>query len=81
MPPNPVPGAVKRSIVLDVLKKHNVFVAAKSNEFTLNKGDIVEVYRFPDPLHRRMIHRLSRKFDIPIHHFYHQELIDQTLLS
>jgi len=67
------PGSVKKDVALEVLVAHGVSVVHKGNKVILSKGNVIEVQLFPARLHRRMLHRLARRFDIPIYHFYHPE--------
>jgi hypothetical protein len=69
------PGSIPRPTVIDVLIKNDVSVAVKGSDFVLSKGDILEVHKLPDPLHRRMIGRLANRFGIPVHKFYHPDTV------
>ena len=70
-------GAVARSIVIRALQHNGVSVVQLNDFFTLIKGDMVEVVPLADPVHKRMLQNLQRKFGIPIEHFYHPELLTQ----
>lgn len=71
-------ASVKLTVVLTVLAAHGVEISidagSPAKSTVLIKGEIVEAYTFPAAVHRRMLHRLVRRFDIPIHHFYRPEL-------
>jgi hypothetical protein len=76
---NGASGEVKLRIVLAVLEAHNVDVSkAVEGGWRLAKDDLLEICFFPDPVHRRTLHWLSRKYGIPIHHFYRPELMKDS---
>lgn len=64
-------GAVTRHDVLSVLCKAGVRIVHEGDEFTLSNDSVLESQRLPANIPRRMVHRLARLFDIPIHSFYH----------
>lgn len=67
-------GIVDRSVVIDVLRRHGVAVYDQepgSAKVVLKKGDLMETHEFDESVDRRTLHYLKRKFDIPIHHFFH----------
>lgn len=67
-------GIVSRAVVIDVLRRHGVAVYDQdpgSSKVVLKKGDLMEAHEFPQSVNRRKLHYLKRKFDIPIHHFFH----------
>lgn len=69
-----IDGVVGLSEVVEVLRRHGVAVYPQepgSSELVLKKGDLMEVHEFPPSVNRRILHYLKRKFDIPIHHFFH----------
>jgi hypothetical protein len=73
-------GAVKREVVLEVLRAHGVSVTLDTYEETphkylMIKGDIIQSVVLPDFVIQRMIHRLQYKYEIEIHLFYHPEMI------
>lgn len=39
--------------------------------FVLTKGNVTEARKITEFVGRRTLHYLQRKFDVPIHHFYH----------
>ena len=68
-------GSVKKADVLKVLRANGVVVASDRQNTLLSKGEVVEVQLLPEWVHRRMIHRFARIFEIEIHLFYHPELL------
>lgn len=72
----PSDGEVPLRIVELVLQAHGVSVSrgrldGLESTTTMARDDIVVATVLPDPVSRRMLHFLKRKFNIPIHHFYH----------
>lgn len=78
-------GSIPTKTAVDVLRAHGIGVCIRqatddSDEQTLMVKDlVVDAQTFPLAVNRRMVHRIARKFDIPIHYFYHPELTPQTL--
>ena len=74
----PDDGGVSLVDVVATLRAHGVDIAAQSLNgdvhTTMMKGQIVEVQAFPHNVNRHMVNRLARKFNIPVHHFYHPEV-------
>lgn len=73
----PSSGEVPLRWVEDVLRAHGVELSRDKEDeriTVLAKGAYVESYTFQNRVGRRILHRLKRKFDIPIHHFYHPEM-------
>ncbi len=71
------PVAVKREIVLDVLRAHHVEIAPSENDpgvSKLFKDGIAEGQHLPTMIPKKLLQRFSYKFNIPIHHFFHPEL-------
>ena len=64
-------GAVTRHDVLSVLCKAGVRIVRDGDEFTLSNDGVLESQLLPVSIPRRMVHRLARLFDVPIHSFYH----------
>ena len=67
--------SVPRRSVLEVLARHGVDVSdypdgAQSSLVKDGYPPLVLVLTIPDPVENRLLQRLQRKFDIPIHHFY-----------
>ena len=75
---------IHSTIAVEVLRAHKVDVSVQSSDenqqelTTMSKGNFVEVQQFPHALSRRMVNRLARLFDVPVHHFYHPELASQA---
>lgn len=67
-------GEVDREIALRVLRHCGVSVLVNSDEYTLSKNDVIETHKLQSPLSRRMIHYLSRTFDVSIHLFYNPDM-------
>jgi len=61
--------------VLDVLRRHDVDVLEKDGVTYLSKGDVHKAFEFPPRVHRRMLHRLSHIFDIPVHLLFRPEML------
>ena len=72
-------GEVLRDTVVHVLERHGVGVEISHlngrAEAIPARNGVVVAYVLPGRVGRRMLHTLKRKFDIPIHHFYHPEMI------
>jgi hypothetical protein len=68
-------GVVPRVYVVIVLQAHGVELTEKQSDNAtvtiMVKNGLVEAIVLPDAVGRRTLHRLQRKFGIPIHHFYH----------
>lgn len=73
-------GEVSRETVLEVLVAHGVGVSRKgqngnAQSFTFAKdGTVLSVVLYED-VGRRVLQSLKRRLDIPIHHFYHPEMV------
>ena len=63
-------GEVDRETALQVLRNGGVGVSIVGDKYTLSKGEVIETHNLQDPLSRRMVHYLSRTFDVPVHLFY-----------
>ena len=74
----PDDGGVSLVDVVATLRAHGVDIASQSLNgdvrTAMMKGQIVEVQVFPHTVNRHMVNRLARKFDVPVHHFYHPEV-------
>ena len=71
-------GEVDRDAVLKVLRFHKVEISPDSENkgaMLLVRGSIVKSEPIAEWSSRRFIHYLQRVFDIPIHHFYHPEMM------
>lgn len=69
-------GNVSVHTVIDVLKANGVTVTANPSQpgsYTLSKGSVMESQTLPDPVERRGLHYLARKFGVAIHLFFHPE--------
>ena len=64
-------GAVPRADVLRTLCKAGVRIDHDGDEFSLSKDHVLEVQLLPDSVPRKMVHRLSNRFGLQIHDFYH----------
>lgn len=76
--PDAESGEVRRETVLQVLRFHKVEISADQENpdaFLLVKGEIVDSKAIPEWVGRRLLQHLKRKFDIPIHHFYHPDIM------
>lgn len=76
-------GSVSRAVVLRVLQAHGIDLSDSKgdNPFTLTtlakrKGPktTTQIHALPDPVRRRMVSYLSRKYGVPIHHFYNENM-------
>ena len=66
---------VPRAAFVSVLKAHRRLLSDQDGLLTLSDGaDATEIIIVPDGTHadvsRRMVRRVSRKYHVPIHHFY-----------
>lgn len=61
--------------VLEVLRRHGVDVFEKDGITYLSKDEVHKAFEFPPRLHRRMLHRLSHAFDIPVHLLFRPEML------
>jgi len=69
-------AAVARSVVIKVLRAFAVSVVESGDQITISRGNQTPiVLSLPEVAHRRMLGRLSSKYDIPIHFFWHPEQI------
>jgi len=68
-------GEVPLSQVEIVLRAHGVALSrngsGESATTTMAKDAVVVAMVLPEFVGRRVLHQLQRKFNIPIHHFYH----------
>jgi hypothetical protein len=76
-------GSVSRVIVLRVLEIHEIDLSSgkRDNPFPLTiaaKGtdpkETLQVHALPERLNRRMLQYLARRYDVPIHHFYNENI-------
>lgn len=71
-------GLVSRDVVIAVLGAHGVDCypsGGHAEQLVLAKDGRYETQSFPPVVIRKMLHRLSRLFGVPIHHFYHPEAV------
>lgn len=75
-------GVVRREIVVGVLMKSGVDVSVDDGGYytisrkTVATGDgRTEVIFLPAELHRNLLHRLQYRFNVPIEHFYHPDMV------
>ena len=74
------PGEVDRAVVIVVLKAQGVGVSvclddSTGETLTIAKGDRVESQKLPNRVRRRMLHYLQHHYGIPIHYFFHPEMM------
>jgi hypothetical protein len=71
-------GEIDRDIVIGVLRANGVDVRGQdhgpANMLVIAKGELVEAQQLPKAVSRKMVHYFSRKYGIPIHHFYNPEM-------
>lgn len=76
---DPETGEVDRSTVLDVLRFYKVEITdpdpVEPEATLLIRSDIVWSKTIPLLCGRRLIQDLKRTFHIPVHHFYHPEMM------
>jgi hypothetical protein len=69
-----IDGTVAREYVIRILAENGVSVlpqkGSKNGELVFAKGSVLEVRTLPNPVSRRTVHYLSRKFETAIHLFY-----------
>lgn len=69
---------VGRDAVIHALRCGGVTVVVGEGEkVTLIKDDVVESQFFPEIVPRRLVVRLSNKFDVPAEFFWHPERIPE----
>jgi hypothetical protein len=71
---------VPRNSVVTVLRAYAVSAVVSGDKVTISRGSVDPplVFEFPSVIHRRTLQRLSVKFGIPIHLFWHPEQIPKT---
>ena len=66
---------MSRDRCIDSLRRNLVDVRPREDgerdEFVITKDSIIEVQSLPEVVPRRLIHYLSRRFEIEIHRIYH----------
>lgn len=77
----PSVSEIPRSQFFQVLEAHGISVLDHGDgewvEALLvgRDGTVIEKRSYPKSIPRRMLHRMSRKLDIPIHYFFHPEML------
>jgi len=75
-------GEVDRSTVIMVLRANQVQISKLNDEndelYTLIKGDRVEVQKLASYVSRRLLQYFQYHFEVPIHYFYHPEMMPRT---
>jgi hypothetical protein len=61
--------------VAAVLRLHGVDVATIGTTTYLSRGETHKAVDFESRIRRRMIQTLARWFEVPVHHFFHPEMI------
>jgi hypothetical protein len=61
--------------VFDVLRFHGVDVATIGTMTYLSKGETHMTLEIVGPIRRRTLHALHRMFDVPMHHFFHPDMM------
>ena len=74
------PGEVDRAVVIEVLKAQRVSVSVCQDDptgktLTIAKGDRIESQKLPNRVGRRMLHYLEFHYGVPIHYFFHPEMM------
>ena len=66
---------MSRDRFVDALRRNLVDVRPREDggkdEFVITKDSIIEVQSLPEIVPRRLIHYVSRRFEIEIHRIYH----------
>lgn len=71
LPSGPDDGARPLDAVVEVLRQHCDRVLENGGTYYIEKGDEIVAQQFTDPVRRRVIQYLSRKFGIDILEFYY----------
>jgi len=72
-------GSVSLADVIKVLRAYAVAVTLEGDEVTVSRGKVPPlVIPLPKIVHRKTLHRLASKFDIPIHLFWNPEQIPKA---
>lgn len=78
-------GEVARDAVFQVLRFYKVEITdpdpVESTSTLLIRGDVVWSKPIPEWCGRRLIQDLKRTWNIPIHHFYHPEMMTAGLIQ
>ena len=80
---DPETGEVTRATVFQVLSFYKVEITdpdpVERESTLLIKGETVWSKPIPKWCGRRLIQDLKRTFDIPVHHFYHPEMMGKPV--
>lgn len=77
----PSDSEIPRSQFFQVLEAHGISVLERDDgewvdALLVGKDEtVIEKASYPESIPRRMLHRMSRKLDIPIHYFFHPEML------
>lgn len=72
-------GTVSLDGVVAVLRAYAVSVIVEGDEITVGRGEVPPlVIPLPKIVHRKTLHRLASKFDIPVHLFWNPEQIPKA---
>ena len=80
------PGDVDRAVVIEVLKAQHVSVSVCQDDptgktLTIAKGDRIESQKLPNRVGRKMLHYLEFHYGVPIHYFFHPEMMPSDKLG
>ena len=68
---------VDRPIFIAVLARHKILLSDFDGLVTVGIGNNIEVIPLPEAkVSYRTLHPMQGKYNVPIHHFYHPELLD-----
>ena len=76
---DPETGDVDRETVIHILRRHGVGVSDDPDNpgsVILIKGNIIESKPLPNRVGRRLLQYFKRTYKIPIHLFYHPEMME-----
>jgi hypothetical protein len=75
-------STVNRTVVITVLRRFGVGVSLESDgKVLLARQGRIEATIMPDWVGKRMLHYLARRYEIPIHFFWHPEMMDNQSQS
>ncbi|HUX65868.1 MAG TPA: hypothetical protein VMV31_00110 [Terriglobales bacterium] len=68
-------GVVGKQVAILVLRASGIDVAPTDGGMhEIASNDYSETIRLPECLDRKLVHHLSRKFKVPIHHFFNPQM-------
>jgi hypothetical protein len=71
--------AVSRDTVIKALKASNVDISRDGDKFTLAKEGVpIETLVLPQAIEKKMLFRFQYRYGVPIHWFFHPEMIPKT---